>query len=197
MTIAGILALADGPVKTAALVAWVQNLFPQGSEPVLVGGAAVELYTRGAYVTGDLDFVGRVPAQVGRALVNAGFAKQGRHWVHERGQLFIEFPGESLREGEKAVRLRFGKRSVWTISQEDALADRLGAWEHWGSMVDGVNAWLLYRARRRSLDRKRLRARAAAVGAEGALRALFALARRLEKRKPREGEVERWAQEGP
>jgi hypothetical protein len=197
MAIDVILALADGPAKTAALVAWVQGLFPHGGEPVLVGGAAVELYTGGAYVTGDLDFVGHVSAQVARALVEAGFTRQGRHWVHERGQVFMEFPGESLGEGEKAVRLRVGKRTVWTISPEDALADRLGAWQHWGSMVDGVNAWLLYRARRRSLDRKRLRARAAAVGAEGALRALFALARRLGNRKAKEGEVERWAQQGP
>jgi hypothetical protein len=197
MEIDAILALPEGTAKTAALVAWVQGLFPRGSEPVLVGGAAVELYTGGAYVTGDLDFVGRVPGQVAQALVNAGFAKQGRHWVHERGQVFMEFPGESLRDGERTVRLRVGDLEVWAISPEDALADRLGAWQHWRSTIDGVNAWLLYRAQRRALNRARLRARVVAVGAESALRALRALARRLGKREVTEEEIERWARQGP
>jgi hypothetical protein len=164
---------------------------------VLVGGAAVELYTGGAYITGDLDFVGHVPGQVARALVGAGFARRGRHWVHERGQVFLEFPGDSLADGETAVRLRVGELELLTISPEDALADRLGAWQHWRSTVDGVNAWLLYRAQRLALHRARLRARAAAVEAESALRALLALARRLGKREAREEEIERWARQGP
>jgi hypothetical protein len=50
-----ILALSDGFEKTARLAAWVQSLFEPGQEPVLVGGAAVELLTRGAYTTGNLD----------------------------------------------------------------------------------------------------------------------------------------------
>lgn len=37
-----ILELADGPKKPAALVAWIQGRYPEGLEPVLVGGAAVE-----------------------------------------------------------------------------------------------------------------------------------------------------------
>lgn len=39
-----IIALEDGPAKTAALVAWIQGLFADDeTAPVLVGGAAVEL----------------------------------------------------------------------------------------------------------------------------------------------------------
>ena len=197
MVIEQILALADGPPKTAALAAWVQGLFPVGSMPVLVGGAAVELYTGGAYVTGDLDFVGHVPATVAAKLAAAGFTRSGRHWLHEPGQLFIEFPSEALGPGEESVRLRIGDVQVVTISLEDAVADRLGAWQHWRSMVDGVNAWLLFRAQRRRLDRARLRERAAAVDAEDALRALSALERRLGTREATDEELERWAQEGP
>jgi hypothetical protein len=197
MELEPILALADGPTKTAALVAWVQGLFPQGEMPILVGGAAVELYTGGAYVTGDLDFVGRVSAFVARALAAAGFARRGRHWLHETGQVFVEFPGDALDEGEEAVRLRVGDFEVLTICPEDALADRLGAWQHWRSMVDGVNAWLLFRAQRGALNRARLRRRVAAVGAEDALRALLGLARRLRRREATNEEIERWAQEGP
>lgn len=197
MELERILALADGPAKTAALAAWVQGLFPAGSTPVLVGGAAVELYTGGAYVTGDLDFVGYVPAEVATRLAAAGFSRTGRHWLHERGQVFIEFPSDALGPGEETVRLRLGDIDVVAISPEDALADRLGAWQHWRSMVDGVNAWLLFRAQRHGLDRARLRKRVAALDAEDALRALLVLARRLRKREATEEEVERWAQQGP
>ncbi|MDD5564339.1 MAG: hypothetical protein PHQ91_11550 [Thermoanaerobaculaceae bacterium] len=197
MELERILALADGPPKTAALAAWVQGLFPVESTPVLVGGAAVELYTGGAYVTGDLDFVGHVPAGVATKLAAAGFSRTGRHWLREPGQVFIEFPGETLGPGEESVRLRIGEVDVVTISPEDAVADRLGAWQHWRSMVDGVNAWLLFRAQRLVLDRARLRKRAAALEAEDALRALLALARRLGTREATEEELERWAQEGP
>jgi hypothetical protein len=197
MELEQIFALADGPSKTAALAAWVQGLFAVGSTPVLVGGAAVELYTGGAYVTGDLDFVGHVPAAVATKLGAAGFSRTGRHWLHELGQVFIEFPGEALGPGEESVRLRIGDVDVVTISPEDAVADRLGAWQHWRSMVDGVNAWLLFRAQRRGLDRARLQERAAASDAEDALRALLALARRLGTREATDEELERWAQEGP
>ena len=54
MNLALILTMPDGVAKTAALVAWVQGLFVPGKEPVLVGGAAVELYTGGAYTAGRL-----------------------------------------------------------------------------------------------------------------------------------------------
>jgi len=60
-----------------------------------------------------------------------------------------------------------------------------------------VNAWLLFRAQRRALDRARLRDRAAAVGAGDALRALLSLARRLGTREATSEEIERWAQRGP
>ena len=60
-----ILSLPEGPQRTAATAAWVQGLFSEDSQiPVLVGGAAVEILTGGAYTTGDFDFVGSVPVSV-------------------------------------------------------------------------------------------------------------------------------------
>jgi hypothetical protein len=197
MRLETILRLKDGPQRTGRLVAWVQGLFPPGQEPVLVGGAAVELYTRGAYVTGDLDLVGSVPSSVARALIAAGFVRRGRHWLHEAGEVFLEFPGSALQAGEVAVRLSVGGCEVVVISAEDALADRLAAWKHWESTVDGVNAWLLFRAQRHALDRRRLRRRVAALGAEDAWAALVVLARRVRTRDATNEEIERWAQRGP
>lgn len=77
------LALPEGPERTTAIVAWIQSLFADDDQvPVLVGGAAVEILAGGAYTTGDLDFVGSVPAMVGAALKKNGFERAGRHWIH-------------------------------------------------------------------------------------------------------------------
>lgn len=192
-----ILSLSDGPARTARLAAWVQGLFPAGSEPVLVGGAVVELLTGGAYVTGDLDFVGTVPASVARALAAAGFERHGRHWVHEDGQVYLEFPGSSLDPRETTVRLQLEGFDLLVISPEDLVAERLGAWKHWRSSVDGVNAWLLLRAMGPSLDLGRLRSRCEQVEAPAALDALLAFSRKLGEREPATEEVESWARRGP
>ncbi len=175
-----ILAAPEGVEKTARLAAWVQGLFSRGLEPVLVGGAAVELYTAGAYTTGDLDMVGTVPAAVADALVREGFVRRGRHWIHEAGQVYLEFPGSALAEGESAVRVEVAGCEVVAIAPEDLLAERLGAWKHWRSAVDGVNAWLLLQALAGRLDEERLEGRCAALDAVDALSALrrFAALRR-------------------
>jgi hypothetical protein len=193
-----LLTLPDGPPKTAALVAWLQGLYPDPlSGPVLVGGAAVELYTGGAYTSGDLDFVGTVPVQVERRLLEAGFVRRGRHWVHEPGQLFVEFPGAALAPGETTAVLRLGDLEVLVVSPEDLLVDRLGGWQHWRSSQDGVNAFLLHRAQGAVLDRKRLQARAEAAECVAALASLLAFARRHGRGGPTASALERWARRGP
>lgn len=197
MKLASILERPEGPARTAGLVAWIQGLFPEGAEPVLVGGAAVELYTGGGYVTGDLDLVGFVPRDVAATLRSSGFTRKGRHWLHEAGQVLVAFPGEALRDGERRARLRVGEHEVVVVSIEDALADRLAAWQHWKSVVDGVNAWLLWRAQKTAIEKARLAERAAALHAEAALRALLVLVRRLGRRQPTSEEIEQWAQRGP
>ncbi|MEO7793457.1 MAG: hypothetical protein ABIV06_01685 [Thermoanaerobaculia bacterium] len=100
------LELPTGPARTAALASWLQSLYPPGlRKPILVGGAAVELYTGGAYTTADLDFVGSAPAQVAKELKDAGFRKTGRHWAQEEAQVFLEFPESELEPPSEPVEL--------------------------------------------------------------------------------------------
>jgi hypothetical protein len=47
MSLAKILAMPEGPVRTAAIVALVQSFCAGSVVPVLVGGGAVEIYTGG------------------------------------------------------------------------------------------------------------------------------------------------------
>jgi len=196
--IASILGLEDGPAKTAALVAWIQGLFAtEQPVPVLVGGAAVELYSSGAYTTGDIDLVGSVTPRVERELREAGFERHGRHWVHEAAQVFVEFPGSALEQDELAEWRELEGQRVRIISAEDLLVDRLGAWQYWRSSVDGVNALLLWRALRENLDLARLDARIKKAGWTRAWLSLRRFAGSGAGEDPSPEEVERWANAGP
>lgn len=151
-----IVALPEGLARTAAIAAWVQGLYPPGErKPVLVGGAAVELYTGGAYTTGDFDFVGSVPTAVRQKLEKAGFERQGRHWIHRQGEIFLEFPSSSL-EGEESIVMRYEGYSIEILSPESILADRLAAWHFWNSEPDGVSAFLVWRSAHEEIDPDKL-----------------------------------------
>jgi hypothetical protein len=168
-----VLALEPGVDRTAGLAAWFQALYQGHAEvPVLVGGAAVELYTGGAYTTDDLDFVGEVPEPVAQRLVAAGFQHEGRYWIHEQGEVFLELPGSELDPHERAADLRVGRFTVRVVSPEDALVDRLAAWQFWGSLADGYSALLLENRIGPQLDRQRLRRSATARRVMPSLRRL-------------------------
>src|SRR5690242_17685839 len=60
-----------------------EALKPYEIKPILVGGGAVEFYSRGGYTTGDIDMVapgGRELAETMRAL---GFLKRGKDWIND------------------------------------------------------------------------------------------------------------------
>jgi hypothetical protein len=182
--------LEEGPRRTAALAAWFQGLYPaETDKPVLVGGAALELYTRGAYRTGDLDFIGQVPLPVQRKLREAGFRRRGRHWVHEGGAWFIELPSRSFDAPVRVDMVRLDEWTVITLSPEDVLVDRLAAWKFWNVAADGVNAFLLWKDRGRSLDIDHLEKRARQEDVVDALDSL----REVSLENPTIEEVERWA----
>jgi hypothetical protein len=198
-----ILALNESPTRTAALVEWIQGLYgDEDTAPILVGGAAVELYTTGAYTTGayttgDLDLVGHVPPVVARKLERAGFERHGRHWIHETAQVFVEFPGSALDPEEVASWVLLEGRRVRVISVEDLLVDRLGAWQYWRSSVDGANAYQLWWAQAAGIDSVRLEQRVTQAGWLKAYRALIRFAARWEADEPTAEQIEEWAIAGP
>jgi hypothetical protein len=158
-----------------------------------VGGAAVELYTGGAYTTGDLDFVGGVSPAVAAALEAAGFHREGRHWIHERAEIFVEFPGSAVQPHERIAVVKVGGASVLTLSPEDMIIDRLAAWQFWKSATDGASAFLVWRAQEKSLDPARLDELATKRGVKRALDRLKHLARGDVSAE----ELERWADQNP
>ena len=188
-----ILELPDGPAKTAALAEWVQSLYSEESHrPVLVGGAAVELLTKGAYTTGDLDFVGVVPPDVESKLIQHGFERHGRHWVHDKGQIFIEFPADRLEEPETSLQLDFDGSVVEILSPEAVLIDRLSSWSFWNSEVDAVNAVLLWREAKMPFDRRVLKDLVRKQNLEENWKDFLRFLESVEGRTPTEEDLEQW-----
>lgn len=105
--------------------------------PVLVGGAAVELYTRGAVNTGDFDLsCGR--QDLLEALMQAngferpsGAGKATRGWIHPQLKLGFEVVSDVLLDGMadramiQVVELA-PDGAVAVIAPEDIIADRMG-----------------------------------------------------------------------
>jgi hypothetical protein len=186
----------EGPERTAAIAAWIQSLY-SARPPVLTGGAAVELYTAGAYTTGDFDFIGDVTKEVAARLADAGFRREGRHWIHPKEQLFIEFPGSAVQSHERAAVVQVGRFSVLALSPEDMIVDRLAAWQFWNSSTDGASAFLVWIAQANRLDKKRLESLADRRGVRAGWKRLVEFVEANAGRKPSAEDLETWASRKP
>jgi hypothetical protein len=189
-----ILALPSNLERTAAIAWWVQSLYPdEALRPILVGGAAMELYAEGAYITADLDFVGIVPPPIASDLRKAEFGRLGRHWLHDEASVSIIFHSHNLRSGERTVEQRFGEYGVLIISPEDLLVDRLASWRHRESPTHGVQAYLLYHTMHGPMDVEHLRKRAVAEDVEPALDSVIRLFFKSKGQLPEAESLGAWA----
>ena len=105
--------------------------------PILVGGAAVELYSGSMIATGDFDVVTARQDVLERILQQHGFVRPAGHgkltrgWIHPDLKLGFEVVGSTLLDG-KADRDRVrlidvaGGEHFAVIAVEDLIADRMG-----------------------------------------------------------------------
>ena len=114
------------------------HLKKKGIDTVLVGGAVVSIYSKGAYQSGDLDFVktSMFVTKLDEAMSELGFEKHGRHFIHpECKQLFIEFPGgPPLGIGEDNTivpdEVEVNGTIIKILSPTDCVKDRLASYIH-------------------------------------------------------------------
>lgn len=106
-----------------------------GMPPIVVGGEAVEIYTQGSYTTGDIDI--KSPKSLTEEILKEWhFTKTERCWVNKKLDIFIDWLGESLDEGEEAekrvntIEIAEGLE-IKVISIEDLVIDRLTAAKWW------------------------------------------------------------------
>lgn len=115
-----------------AAAAITGELARMGLRPVVVGGAAVEFYTRGAYATADLDLIVPGLAEVAQVLRTLGFEQRGPSFVHPLIPVVVDLPAEPLAGDPGRLSLvEVEGLPVYVIGLEDLIADRLRAAVYW------------------------------------------------------------------
>ena len=96
---------ASTPIEQVAAIVSAE-LAAAGITAVLSGGAAVQIYTSGLYVSRDLDFVSAAGhRQIEAVLKKLGFArKEGRHFIHPSCSYTLEFPPWPVAIGREVIR---------------------------------------------------------------------------------------------
>lgn len=119
------------------------HLTKKGIPSVLVGGAVVTIYTKGAYVSGDLDFVPPLLSdskQIAAAMTELGFEK-GAHRSYSHPQcrrFFIDFVSPPLSIGHeigiKPFQRTEGDVQVLILSPTDCVKDRLAGYVYFQAL---------------------------------------------------------------
>ena len=133
------LAGLTGQTERAIAFLGVLGRFLQGEGyalPIVVGGAAVEMYTHGTYASHDIDIKSDMAATL-RILTNMGFANKGRSLMYsEEFDLLVDWQGAALEEGRAAqertliVTSSDGLPLLRLINVVDLVVDRLEAYKY-------------------------------------------------------------------
>jgi hypothetical protein len=115
------------------------------SDVVIVGGSAIEIYTRGGYVSGDID-IRADRASVHRTLSRWGFKDEGRLWIHSDWKLAIDVVGDKYSgDPYRATTISTPYGPVRIAVVEDVFVKRLASAKHWKVRAALDEAELLWR----------------------------------------------------
>lgn len=135
------------------------HLAKNNFDAVLVGGAVVSIYSKGAYKSGDLDFIiqNLLKERLPDVMAEIGFVKKGRHYVHpECKHLFVEFPSGPLGIGDdyniKPASIKTGGSEIKILSPTDCIKDRLASYIYFKAQ-EGMDQAILV-AKNQPFDRK-------------------------------------------
>ena len=125
------------PIKSVA-AAVGRALAKADIDAVLTGGACATIYSRGAYLSHDLDFIiraGGTRSTLDTAMASTGFTRAHDRYVHDATPFFVEFPRGPLSIGDdtniRPARLTIGRATIAALSPTDSCRDRLAAFYHW------------------------------------------------------------------
>ncbi len=114
-----------------------EALAAAGVTAVLSGGAVVQIYSEGLYMSHDLDFVSPAGHRELDAVLHAlGFTRaSGRHYIHASCPYTLEFPPWPLAVGRELIRdwaeLPVGNMKVRILTPTQCVMDRLAAFYFW------------------------------------------------------------------
>jgi hypothetical protein len=149
-----LLSMEDPVKKKAFFIALLsrETVRRGGRKPIVVGGQAVEIYTQGSYTTGDIDI--KAPKEITEAILKEwGFVKVGRPWINKELDIYVDWLGSSLDEGEEAERRTAvikitDQLDIRVLSIEDLIIDRLGAFKWWRDRDSLIWAKVLIRVKK-------------------------------------------------
>jgi len=102
---------------------------------VLVGGSVVSVYSKGAYQSGDLDFVSQshMDKKIPDILKKLGFNKEGRVFVHQNCEhLFIDVVSSPVAIGKDynitPRQVKYEEKLLRILSPTDCIKDRLASY---------------------------------------------------------------------
>jgi len=141
------------------LVGYITDRLEKASQSVLlVGGQAVETYTGGQFLTGDIDITTTDPKATEKILASLGFERIGMIWLSKDLGVAIQIVG-LLTTGslERTLTILAGPYDVRVIGVEDLIVDRLAHAKSWKSPGDMEKAKVLYANFKKQIDQNYLR----------------------------------------
>lgn len=157
-------------------VGW--HLAKNGIETILVGGAVAAIYSKGAYKSGDLDFVLKtyVDEKISEVMESIGFKNQGgRHYIRPKCKKFVEFMFGPVGIGDDIKIVPYAKtiegQTLYIYSPTDCIRDRLASYIHFKARECLDQAVLV--AQRFPFDKKKVKDWCASEGAPEAYAALI------------------------
>ncbi len=124
-------------IEVAAQAA--QCLERAGIPVAVVGGSAITAYAPKVYTSKDIDFAaikGARRREFAQAVGELGFRATGRDFVHPQSPFSLDLVADTPYVDQRpitkfsTIKTRFGPVRVYTF--EDAIADRIAAFLHWG-----------------------------------------------------------------
>jgi hypothetical protein len=141
------------------LLGYVTDRLEKESQSIyLVGGQAVETYTGGQFLTGDIDITTTDSKATEKILASLGFKQIGMIWLNKELGVAIQIVGSFLTGSlERTLTIQAGPYNVKVIGVEDLIVDRLAHAKLWKSPGDLEKAKVLYASFKRQIDENYLR----------------------------------------
>ena len=142
--------------KKMLLLGYVTSKLEKKKQSIfLVGGHAVETYTAGQFLTGDIDVTTSDSATTQKVLKSLGFEEIGMIWLNK--PLGIAFHIVGYFPPERSRTIRVGPYKARIVGVEELILDRLSAAKFWNIPADYEKAKVLYDNFEKQLDKDYLR----------------------------------------
>jgi len=149
-------AIAELPqtIRQVSLAAFLSKLFrARNMDFILVGGATVQFYTQGTYLTKDIDVIlrGDTKEMIEEIMTSLGFKRTSnyRQFGHPVFDFSVEFPPSPIEIGSRTISkvnvIETPEGPLEIIRIEDIIMDRIIAgveWKHQGSIQQAKLLWI-------------------------------------------------------